>query len=342
MRAGRLALVGTLALAAAGCGGGGGGKPAGQTQLTGAGSTLVYPLVSAWQQEYEQRAGVVVTYSPVGSGAGIVNITKRTVDFGASDAPLTPDQEAAANGVVQVPWALAATLFSYNVPGVPNKVKLSGPVIADIFLGRITRWNDPAVARLNPNLSLPPTKIVPVFRTDGSGDTYAVTDYLAKVSPDWKRRVGVGTQVSFPVGVGGSGNAGVAGAISRTDGAIGYLAISYVHENHLDYALVENAAGKFPLPGIPSISAAASVVRDLPPDNAVSITDPPASAADAYPVSTFTYALVPEQSDRAKALRGFLDYAITDGQRLGAKYQFAPLPQVVLDADRAALSKLHG
>jgi phosphate transport system substrate-binding protein len=333
-----------ILLGAAGCGGGGGGGDSTQKSggsLTGAGSSLVAPLVSAWAVDYEKRTGVHVGYNPVGSGAGIQAITNREVDFGASDAPLTPDQARAAHGVLQIPWALAATLVSYNLKDAPNRLKLSGPIVADIFLGRITKWNDPAIVKLNAGVTLPETDITPVFRSDGSGDTYAFTDYLSKVSPEWKAKVGTSTQVNFPAGVGARGNSGVAGTIKQTDGGIGYLAIAYVFETKLDYALLQNAAGKFPVPGIASIAAAAKTVTSLAADNAVSITNPPASAPDAYPLSTFTYALVPEQSPRASLLKPFLTYAIGDGQRFGKQYRFAPLPNVVLTAGHDAIAKIH-
>ena len=323
----------------AGCGGQGKGAGGGKT-IVGAGSTLVAPIVARWSADYEQRAGVTVTYGSIGSGGGIAQITGRTVDFGASDAPLTPDQASACHGCAQVPWALAATLVAYHVSGVPTKLRLSGPVLAEIFLGAVTRWNDPAITRLNAGVALPATKITPVYRSDGSGDTYAFSDFLAKVSPEWKRREGVSTQVNFPTGVGGKGNEGVAAAVSRTDGGIGYLGISYVFSNHLDYALVENAAGAFPVPGVPSILAAARIVTTLPPSNAVSITNPPGSAAGAYPISTFTYAIVPKQSDKPQLLRAFLTYAVTAGQKFAPSLEFAPLPSAVVKADRSTIDVL--
>jgi phosphate transport system substrate-binding protein len=202
------------------------------------------------------------------------------------------------------------------------------------------RWNDPAIAALNPSAQLPATKITPVYRSDSSGDTYAFTDFLAKLSPEWKSQKGVSTQVNFSTGVGGKGNDGVAAAVGRTDGAIGYLAISYVFSNKLDYALIRNEAGNFPVPGLDSISAAAASVTSIPSDNAISITNPPASAAGAYPISTFTYALVRESSGKAKTLRDFLTYAIGDGQKFGAKLQFAPLPSRVLEADRKTIARI--
>lgn len=329
-----------FAAALAGCGGGSKSGGRGSTTLVGAGSTLVAPLAAKWSADYAQRTGVTVTYGAIGSGGGIAQITGRTVDFGASDAPLTADQANACKGCLQVPWALAATLVSYHVSGAPNRLKLSGPVLARIFLGKVKRWNDPAIAQLNPGVKLPDTAVTPVYRSDGSGDTYAFTDFLSKVSAQWKHGPGVSTQVSFPTGIGGKGNDGVAAAVQQNDGAIGYLAISYVFSNHLDYALVQNAAGKFPVPAIASISAAAKSVTTIPPDNAISITDPPASASGAYPVSTFTYAIVPKNSPKAKALRAFLAYAVTDGQTFGRPLQFAPLPSQVLAADRKTIAEV--
>jgi phosphate transport system substrate-binding protein len=309
--------------------------------LVGAGSTLVAPLISQWQPVYDKQYGVAVTYGAIGSGGGIAQITARTVDFGASDAPLTPDQHSAAGGVVQIPWALAATVIAYHVQGVPDQLRLTGPVLSDIWLGKITSWNDPAIAKLNPGVTLPSTKVTPVYRSDGSGDTYAFTDYLSKVSPEWKSRVGNSTQVHFPVGIGGKGNSGVGGVIASTNGSIGYVAIAYVMENHFDSALVQNAAGAYPAPGVKSIAAAAATVQSVPADNAVSIVNPPASAAGAYPISTFTYALVWQDTPKAAAMRQFLTWAIGTGQRYGPPLQFAPLPAQVLAADKATITKIR-
>ncbi len=332
-------LILVLALMAAGCGGSGGGDSGSEKTLVGAGSTLVAPLVAKWSGDYEQRTGVTVTYGAIGSGAGIAQITGGTVDFGASDAPLTTDQATACKGCVQVPWALAATLVAYNVKGVPSRLKLSGPVLAGIYLGKVTHWNDPAIKRLNPGVQLPATAITPVFRSDGSGDTYAFSDFLAKVSPVWKRTKGASTTISFPAGTGAKGNDGVASYLGRNDGTIGYLGISYVFSGNLDYALVQNAAGEFPVPGVPSIEAAANSLANVPADNAISITDPPASAPAAYPISTFTYAIVPNPSKLA--LLKFLTYAVTIGQKFGPPLQFAPLPATVLAADRSTIARLR-
>jgi phosphate transport system substrate-binding protein len=327
--------------ALAGCGGGtsSGGSDE-NTTLAGAGSTLVAPLVAQWSNDYAKKTGVTITYGAIGSGGGIAQVTARTVDFGASDAPLTPDQASSCKGCAQVPWALGATLVAYNLKGAPAKLKLSGPVLANIYLGKITHWNDPAIAKLNPGVTLPATTITPVYRSDGSGDTYAFADYLSKVSPEWKSKLGVSTQVSFPKGIGGRGNDGVASVLGRQDGSIGYLGISYVFGNGLRYALIRNEAGNYPVPGSASITAAANAVKTIPPDNAISLTDPPASAPDAYPIATFTYVLLPKSSSKAKTLHDFVTYAIGPGQKFAEKLQFAPLPANVVSAAKQTLARL--
>ena len=342
-RASNLTILFLLTLGLTACGGSSsssGGNSGDSKLLVGAGSTLVAPLVAQWSNDYAKKTGSTITYGAIGSGGGIAQITARTVDFGASDAPFSPDQADQCKNCLQVPWALAATLVSYNVKDAPAKLKLDGPTLANIYLGKITKWNDPAIGKLNPGASLPSTNITPVYRSDSSGDTYAFSDFLAKVSPEWKSKEGVSTQVSFPTGTGGKGNDGVAAAVSRTDGALGYLAISYVFSNNLDYALIENAAGKFPVPGSDSISAAAAAVTKIPADNAISLTNPPASAPTAYPISTFTYALVPQSSSKAKALRDFLTYAIGPGQKFAPKLQFATLPNRVLEAGKQTIAKI--
>jgi phosphate transport system substrate-binding protein len=336
-----------LALGLAACGSSSsssssGGATGSSTTLVGAGSTLVAPLMSQWQPEYNKKAEVAVTYGAIGSGGGISQITARTVDFGASDAPLNEEQFAEAKGVVQIPWALAATVIAYHVEGVPNKLKLTGPVLAEIFEGKVKTWNAPAIATLNPGVKLPSTAITPIHRSDGSGDTYALTNYLSQISPTWKSSIGKGTEVKFPGGVGGKGNSGVGGAISSTNGSIGYIAIAYVLANEFDYALIKNAAGEYPVPGIPSISAAAKALTSVPANNEVSIVNPPASAVGAYPISTFTYAIVPEKAPKATTLKPFLKWAITTGQEFGPKLDFAPLPAKVVTADEATIEKITG
>ena len=232
------------------------------------------PLMSKWQSDYASKTGDTVTYGAVGSGAGIEQITARTVDFGASDAPMTSEQLSACKGCIQVPWSLGAVVPAYNLSGAPNNIKLTGQVLADIYLGKITTWNDPAIAKLNSGVNLPSTKITPVYRTDGSGDTYAFTDYLSTVSPEFKSKVGTSTEVKFPTGVGGNGSDGVAASLSKTDGAIGYLTIAYVTSNSLNYALLQNAAGNFPKASIPAINAAAATAKSVPPERGLDRRSP--------------------------------------------------------------------
>lgn len=329
-----------------GSGGSSGASLASAKQLVGAGSTLVAPMMSQWEPTYDQKYGVAVTYGAIGSGGGIESITGRSVTFGASDAPLTSQQAAACKGCLEIPWALAATDVAYHVQGVPNNLKLTGPVLANIFMGKITSWKDPAIQKLNPGVKLPATKIVPVHRTDGSGDTYAFTNYLSHVDPMFRSKIGAATSVNWPSGVGGKGNSGVGGVLQSTNGAIAYIAIAYVLENKFDYALVQNAAGKYPTPGVASISAAAKAVASVPKGGTqgISLVDPPASAPGAYPISTFTYVLVPRKSSTpavARALRKFIGWAITAGQASGPKLDFAPLPAAVVSADKATLGELR-
>jgi phosphate transport system substrate-binding protein len=322
-----LGLVGVLAL----------GVPAlASASLTGAGSTLVAPLMANWINGFEVGGGTGVKYAPVGSGEGIKQISSRTVDFGASDAPMTSEQAAECNGCVTIPWALSATGVGFNVPGV-NKLNLSGPVLAEIFMGKITKWNDKKIAKLNPKAKLPSTTITPVFRSDGSGDTYAFSNYLSKVSPAWRSQVGVGTTVGFKAGVGAKGNTGVTSAL-KTPGAIGYVAAAYLIGAGAHAVAIENAAGNFELPNLSNIEEAATVVKTVRPNSGVSIVDPPKSAKKAYPISTFTYAIVPGNAPQATALKEFIGYALTTGQKYGAALDFAPLPSVVLSAAQKALN----
>jgi phosphate transport system substrate-binding protein len=306
--------------------------------LTGAGSTLVAPLLANWTNGFETGGGTSVRFAPVGSGEGIKQISNRTVDFGASDAPMTSEQAAECNGCVTIPWALSATGVGFNVPGV-NKLNLSGPVLAEIFMGKITRWNDKKVAKLNPKAKLPSTPITPVYRSDGSGDTYAFTNYLSKVSPTWRSQFGFGTSVGFKAGIGAKGNTGVTSSL-KTPGAIGYVAAAYLIGAGTHAAAIENAAGDFALPNLANIEEAASVVKTVRPNSGISIVDPPKKAAKAYPISTFTYAIVPGDAPQATALKEFIGYAITKGQAYGAALDFAQLPPVVLSAAQKALASL--
>ena len=306
----------------------------------GAGSTFVYPLVAKWIPDYGSKYDAKITYGPIGSGGGVQQLTNRTVDFGASDAPLTPDQFEECDGCVQIPWALAGTSIPYNVPGAPEHLKLSGEVLADIYLGKVTSWNDPAIAKLNPDVSLPDLRITPIYRIDTSGTTYNVTDYFAKVSPEWKSKVGVGAAVDFPAGTGARGSSGVAAALSHAKGGISYVDVAYSIENGLSYAALRNRAGSFELPDRAAVSAAAEAVKTIPANNTISIVDPPESAANAYPLSTFTYAVVPVATSKAVSLSQFLQYAIGDGQQFAADLEFAKLPAKVIAADKRTIAKL--
>jgi phosphate transport system substrate-binding protein len=319
------------------------GAKSNDTTITGAGSSFVSPLVSVWTPAIGSAFGYTLQYSPVGSGAGIAAITNRQVDFGASDAPLTPDQAAACKGCVQIPWALSATSIAYNVPGAPVHLNLDGPTIAKIFLGQITNWNDAAIKALNKGASLPDLKITPIYRSDGSGTTYNFTDYLSGVSSDWKSKVGNSTSVQFPAGQGARGSAGVAGLVSRTDGGITYVDVAFALKNHIRFAAVKNAAGKFLYPSLRRITAAAEAFPKVPANNELHIVNPPKSAPLAYPISTFTYVIVPQQTSHAAELRKLIFWALTQGQKgqYTAKLLFAPLTKSVLVASEKTLKTIH-
>jgi phosphate transport system substrate-binding protein len=309
--------------------------------LVGAGSTFVYPLVSQWIGDYSKRTAVTVTYGAIGSGGGIASVTDRTVDFGASDAPLTPDQVTKCNGCLEIPWALGGTSIAYNVKGAPQHLKLTGPVLADIFLGKITAWNDPAIAKLNPGTTLPATRVAPVFRSDASGTSYNFTDYLSHVSPTWKTKFGASTLPAFPAGQGAKGSSGVAGVVSHTDGAVTYVDVAYATTSHFPYAAIQNKANKFTLPDVATCRAAAAAASAPKPNEGISIVDPPASAPNAYPICTFTYVIVPTNASRAQTLKDFLTYAVTTGQQFGPKLLFAPLPPAVVAADKTAIATIN-
>jgi phosphate transport system substrate-binding protein len=312
------------------------------TTITGAGSTFVAPLVSTWTPALGSAFGYTVQYSPVGSGAGIAAITNGQVDFGASDAPLSPDQRTACKGCVQIPWALSATSIAYNVPGAPVHLRLNGKVLAAIFLGKITNWNDAAIAALNPGSSLPDLKITPVYRSDGSGTTYNFTDFLSAVSPEWKSKVGNSTSVQFPAGIGAKGSSGVAGVVTRTNGAITYVDVAYALKNHIHFAAIRNAAGKFLYPSLRRITAAAAAFTKVPAGNELHIVNPPPSASLAYPIATYTYVIVSQKTSHAAELRKLIFWALTQGQtaQYTAKLLFAPLPKQVLVASEKTLKTI--
>jgi phosphate transport system substrate-binding protein len=314
---------------------------AASAELKGAGSSLLAPLMNNWISGFEARtsAAIKVTYASVGSGTGIAQITARTVDFGASDAPLTPEQAAACNGCVQIPWALTATGLGFHLDGV-KKLNLSGPVIAGIYFGKITRWNDAKIKKLNPGVHLPGTPITPVFRSDGSGDTYAFTNYLSKVSKAWRNERGYATTVNFPAGVGAKGNVGVTSVVQSTNGAIGYISASYIIAAGLRAVAVKNEAGKFEYPNLKNIESAAEMVKKVPPNNELHIVNPPKKFEIAYPISTFTYCIVPHGSPKKSELEQFINYNMTIGQKYGPALDFAPLPKVVLKAGQRAVAGL--
>jgi phosphate transport system substrate-binding protein len=328
--------VGLLGVAAA-------GAKNTDTTITGAGSTFVAPLVSVWTPAVGTAFGYSLQYSAVGSGAGVAAITNRQVDFGASDAPLSPDQASACKGCVQIPWALAATSVAYNVPGAPVHLRLDGATIANIFLGNITNWNDPAIAKLNPGANMPDLKITPVFRSDASGTSYNFTDYLSAVSPTWKSKVGNSTQPSFPAGVGAKGSGGVAGVVKNTPGAVTYVDVAYALTNHIKFAAVKNAAGKFLFPSLRRMGAAAAAFPKVPANNEMHIVNPPKSAPLAYPICTYTYVIVPQQTPHAAELRKLIFWALTQGQQsqYTAKLLFEPLPKTVLAASEKTLKTIH-
>jgi phosphate transport system substrate-binding protein len=314
------------------------------TTISGAGSTFVSPLVSTWIPAVGGALGYEIQYSAIGSSGGINAITGRTVDFGASDAPLSPDQFTACKGCAQIPWALAATSVMYNLPGVKNLLHMDGPTLAKIFLGQITQWDDAAIKKLNLGVNLPSTKITIAHRSDGSGTTYNFTDYLSKVSPAWKAQIGVGTSVNWPVGVGGRGSAGVSALVAQTQGAIGYADVAFALKNHFSYFAMKNRNGKFATPGAKGILAAAlSDVKPTAGTNELSIVDPPKKFPLAYPISTYTYVIVPLQSSKAPEMKRFLFWAVTHGQE--AKYtaplRFVPIPKTVLVVAEKAIAKIH-
>jgi phosphate transport system substrate-binding protein len=307
--------------------------------LTGAGSTFVQPLVSKWSSVYHASR---INYSGIGSGAGISAISSRAVDFGASDAPLSSDQFAACHGCVQIPWAFSATSIPYNVSGVGYGLKLTGPILAGIYLGKITHWNDRRIKAINPKVKLPDEKITPIFRSDGSGTTYNFTDYLSHVSKGWKRKIGRGTQVSFPTGVGARGSSGVSLALSRTPGGITYVDVAYALKGKFKVAAIRNQAGRFQLPGLRQIQAtAASVTKVKNKQNAYSVVDPSANQPKAYPICTFTWVILPLKTGKAGDLKKFVDWALNKGQGYGPKLLFVPLPPIVKKAARHALTRVH-
>ena len=313
-------------------------------QINGAGATFPYPLYSKWFSEYHKlHSSVQINYQSIGSGGGIRQIQAQTVFFGATDGPMTPDQMLAAPGrILHLPTVLGAVVPVYNIPNVKAELKFSGQVLADIFLGKITTWNDAAIARLNAGIQLPAIDITVAHRADGSGTTYIWTDYLAKVSPEWKTRVGINTSVNWPTGVGGRGNEGIAGLVSQTPGSIGYVELIYAVQTRISYGSVQNMAGEFTKASVATVTAAAtSAARQMPADFRVSITNAPGNGV--YPISSFTWLLLyenPTNKAQSKAMVDFVKWALTDGQKYCAELGYAPLPDSVVKLEVAALAKI--
>lgn len=321
-----------------------GGAAAQTVQINGAGATFPYPLYSKWFDEYRKtHPQVRINYQSIGSGGGIRQVVNQTVFFGATDGPMTDEQLKAAPGrILHFPTVLGADVPVYNVPGVRTPLKFSGTLLADIFLGKVTKWNDPAIAKLNAGVTLPGTEVVIVHRSDGSGTTYIWVDYLSKVSPEWKAKVGVATSVKWPVGVGGKGNEGVAGLVSQTPGAIGYVELIFALQNKIAYGAVQNAAGEFVAATGQSVTAAAAAVAgQMPADFRVSITNAPGKGA--YPISSFTWLLLYEDAkdkNQSKTMVDFMKWALSDGQKLASAMGYAPLPPDVVKLELAALARV--
>ena len=315
----------------------------GDVSITGAGSSFVFPLVSAWILQLGSAFGINVTYSPIGSGGGIAAVTGRTVDFGASDAPLSPDQFIACKGCVQIPWALSATSIAYNLPGVNCILHLTGPLVAQIYLGQITSWDDSKIKAINSKCSLPSTKITPVYRSDNSGTTYNFTDFLSAVSAGWKSKIGRGVNAQWPAGVGARGSSGVAGVVTKTEGALTYVDVAYSLKNKLRFASILNKDGKYTTPGLRGINAAASTTpKKITGNGEISIVNPPKGNPLSYPICTFTYVILPTGSSKAADLRKMIYWAVTAGQKSGPKLLFQPLPKQVQAFDYKQINLITG
>ncbi len=314
------------------------------TLINGAGATFPFPLYSKWFSEFHKiDSDVQINYQSIGSGGGIRQFTEHTIDFGATDIPMTQEQLAKSpTPIVHIPTVVGAVVLTYHLPGVPSGLKLSPEVIADLFLGKIKNWNDARIAQMNPDVTLPAESVTVVRRSDGSGTTAIFTDYLAKISPEWKSRVGTGTSVNWPVGLGGKGNDGVVSLIQQAPGSIGYTELVFAKINHLSLATIKNRAGEFIVPDLNSVTlAATSVLKSLPKDYRISITDP--SLKGAYPLSGFTYILVHDSMPKAKGEKiiKFLHWALAAGQNYAQKLYYAPLPSEMVKKVNQTIDAIH-
>jgi len=317
----------------------------GQTmQLNGAGATFPYPMYSKWFSEYNKlHPDVQINYQSIGSGGGIRQVLNGTVDFGASDGPMTDEQlSQAKTKILHIPTVMGAVVPAYNVPGVSAEIKFTPDVLANIFLNKISNWNDPAIAKANPGVTFPNQPIIVIHRSDGSGTTFIFTDYLSKISKEWDTTVGKGTSVKWPPGIGGKGNEGVAGQIRQLEGSIGYVELIYAVQNKIPYGLVKNAAGEFVKASLEGVTEAAASAKSMPADFRVSITNAPGKTA--YPISSFTWLLIPVQAkdaSRGKILTDFLNWMVTDGQKMTTQLAYAPLPDSVAEKVKAAIKQVH-
>jgi phosphate transport system substrate-binding protein len=314
-----------------------------QTTLNGAGATFPYPMYSKWFSEYHKmHPDVEINYQSIGSGGGIRQVLAGTVDFGASDGPMSDEQLAQAKTkILHVPTVLGAVVPAYNIPGVNAEIKFTPEALAGIFLGKITSWNDKALTSMNPGINLPSQPIIVIHRADGSGTTFIWTDYLSKVSSDWQSQVGKGTSVKWPVGLAGKGNEGVAGMIRQMQGAIGYIELIYAVQNKIPYGVVKNASGNFVKASLETVTAAAASVKAMPADFRVSITNAPGKGA--YPISSFTWLLIPAKiadPTKKKVLADFLSWMLKDGQPMTQSLGYAPLPKEVVAKETKAIAKI--
>jgi phosphate transport system substrate-binding protein len=342
-----LALLTALALSA--CSGSKEGAPPAGTgsggsklQINGAGATFPYPIYSKWFAEYnKQHPNVEINYQSLGSGAGIRQLTSRTVFFGASDQPMNEDQLKAAPGrILHFPTVLGAVVPIYNIPGVSQELKFTGPILADIVLGKLRKWNDPVIAKHNPGVALPDLDITLVHRSEGSGTTFIFADYLAKISPEFKSKVGVDSALKWPTGVGGKGNEGVSGLVRQTPGSVGYVELIYALQSKITYGSVQNAAGTFVPASVDSVTAAAATAQ-IPADFRVSLTNAP--GADAYPLASFTWLLLyedPPDKAHSRVMVDFVRWAAADGQKFARELGYAPLPKTVADMVLKALEQI--
>jgi len=350
------------------------------TTLSGAGSSFVFPLVSTWAPAFKSASGTSVNYQPIGSGAGITAVSNRSVDFGASDAPLTSDQEKTCNKCLTIPWAFSATSIAYRGDGLPNNLHITGSVLARIYLGDIKNWSDPALRKLNPKVSLPNKSITPIYRSDASGTSYNFTQYLSAIDSEWGAKIGVGTQPAFPAGVGAAKSSGVSAKLATTDGGICYVDVAYANANHFHVFEIQNRAGKFVAPAPGPIHATANLVTSAKATSTglvINVVDPPkpslphfsaiktkdarkkaailekrqkllaqAKAKNkklviAYPICTFTYVIVPTAAKQATDLKQFLTWALNKGQSYGAAFYFVPIPAAVQKASLKLVGQIH-